>query len=310
MRGISGTMRDRKQKSGTIFLAMGLLATIFVAAEIIMQSLGSSICFTEGCKLTAQYARFGEISILLIGLVTFVSLAGLSLLDRVYQAVWPGRFINLILIVALACEGFFMGYLAFRVHTLCVFCVIVFGLIVSLGSIRLLSGETEVAAGFAALAAVFSMLYLVLPAGVNASLPDNERLVLFYSKECKHCSEIMSEIEASKLSVSHREVNGYAGLLKSMGVEHVPTLYVNDQYQKMFLTGKDAIRRYLHACAQAETAATGTARGKAEPGGVRARQKTGESVPAIDFFNQQSIVPPIGGPAPEEGMCKETEICK
>lgn len=305
-----GALRERNQKIGKLFLSLSLLATIFVTVEIIMQSLGSSICFTEGCKLTAQYARYGERSILLIGLATFVSLAGLSFFDRVYQAAWPGRFINLILIVALACEGFFMGYLAFRVHTLCVFCVIVFGLIVTLGFLRLLAGGTEVAAGFAALAAVFGMLYLVLPAGVNADLPANERLVLFYSKDCKHCSEIMQEIAESKLSVSHREVNGYAGLLKSMGVEHVPTLLVNDPYQKVLLTGKDSIRRYLNACAQAEAVAAGPAQGKTPAGKLPARPKTTGSAPIIDFFNQQGIVPPINGPAPEEGMCKEAEICK
>lgn len=309
MRGMSGALRERNQKIGKLFLSLSLLATIFVTAEMIMRSMGSSICFTEGCKLTAQYARYGEISILLIGLVTFASLAGLALFDRVYQAAWPGRFINLILIVALACEGFFMGYLAFRVHTLCVFCVIIFGLIVTLGCLRLLAGGTEVAAGFAALAAVFSMLYLVLPAGVNADFPANERLVLFYSQDCKHCSEIMKEIEESKLTVAHREVNGYAGLLKSMGVEHVPTLLVNDPYQKVLLTGKDAIRRYLNACAQAESAAAEPVQGK-PTGKMSARPKASASVPVIDFFNQQGIVPPIGEPAPEEGMCKESEICK
>jgi hypothetical protein len=309
-KGISEMMRDRKQKSGAIFLALSVLASVFVVAEIIMQSLGTSICFTEGCKLTAQYARYGEISILLIGLVTFFSLAGLGLLDRVYQATWPGRFINIILVVALACEGFFMGYLAFRVHTLCLFCVIVFGLIVTLGCLRLLAGETEVAAGFVALAAVFSMLYLILPAGVSETLPENERIVLFYSKDCKHCSEIMSEIEASKLSVKHLEVNGYAGLLKSMGVEHVPTLYVNDKYQKIFLTGKDAIRRYLNACSQADDPATESIRGKAASGSTRNRPKAGEAGSSLDFFGQKSIIPPIGEQNTEEGMCKETEICK
>lgn len=303
-------MRDRDRKYGTIFLALSASASVFVLAELIMQSLGTSICFTEGCKLTAQYARFGEISILLIGLFTFSSLAGLSILDRFYHAVWPGRLINVVLIAALACEGFFMGYLAFRIHTVCVFCVIVFGLIVGLGCIRLLAGENEVAAGFVALAAVFSMLYLVLPAGVTVNLPENERLVLFYSKDCKHCSEIMTEIEASKLSVKHLEVNGYSGLLKSMGVEHVPTLYVNDQYQKLFLTGKDAIRRYLIACAQAETSATGTTDRNETSGRTSNRPKTGETGPPLDFFKQQGIIPPISGPDPGEGMCKETEICK
>ncbi|HEY6011901.1 MAG TPA: hypothetical protein VIX18_10565 [Nitrospirota bacterium] len=309
MRGVHGMMQDRKRKK-RIFPSLSALASVFVIAEMIMQSLGSSICFTEGCKLTAQYARYGELSILLIGLATFVSLTGLSLLSRVYLAMWPGRFINIILIVALACEGFFMGYLAFQVHTLCLFCVIIFGLIVSLAFVRLLEGETAVATGFVALAAVFSMQYLILPAGVSLPLPENERLVLFYSKDCKHCSEIMNELENSKLSVSHLEVNGYSKLLKSMGIEHVPTLYVNDAYQKMFLTGKDAIRRYVNACTQAEEPAIGGGGGKGKSGRTDNRPKTDKSTPVLDFFNQHAVIPPIGESGAGDGMCRETEVCK
>jgi hypothetical protein len=95
-----------------------------------------------------------------------------------------------------------------------------------------------------------------------------------------------------------------------MGVEHVPTLYVNDTYQKLFLTGKDAIRRYLITCTQTETSVTGTTDRKATSGRTSNRTKAGETGPPLDFFNQQGIIPPISGPDPGEGMCKETEICK
>ena len=39
-------MKDRKQEYNKIFLAMSILATIFVLAEIIMQFFGTSICLT------------------------------------------------------------------------------------------------------------------------------------------------------------------------------------------------------------------------------------------------------------------------
>src|SRR5574341_1657186 len=100
-------MRDRKQTYGKIFLAVSSLSALFVLTEAVMQFFGKSICYTEGCKLTAQYARFGDISILLIGLFTFSSLAALSVLDRFSPALWAGRLINMVLVVALACEGFF-----------------------------------------------------------------------------------------------------------------------------------------------------------------------------------------------------------
>jgi hypothetical protein len=77
---------------------------------------------------------------------------------------------------------------------------------------------------------------------------------LFYSKDCKHCSEIMKDLEEKKVTVTHLTVAEYAGFLKNMGIEHVPTLMVNDPYQKIFLTGKDAIRQYLSACAESKKA--------------------------------------------------------
>ncbi len=303
-------MQDRKQVYNKIFAAISSLATVFVLTEIVLQSFfGKSICLTEGCKLTAQYARFGDISVLLIGLLTFFTLAALTVLGRFYHVEGAERLINLVLIVALTGEGFFMGYLAFRIHTLCVFCVIVFGFMVVLGLLRLLAGERDVIAGFATLAAVFGMFYLVLPVGVAVSLPENERLILFYSKDCIHCAEIKKELEESKIIVKHLEVNGYAAFLKSMGIEHVPTLYVNDKYQKAFFTGKEAIRRYLITCsASAKNAEKSKQKTKNKI--KSSPQKADDAGLMIDIFKQQNLIPQNGQPAPEEGMCREDEICK
>lgn len=302
-------MQERKQTYKKIFLAMSSLATIFLLTELIMQSFGKSICQTEGCKVVAQHVRFGDISILLIGLVTFSFLALLSFLDLYLNKTSAGSFINLVLIVSLACEGFFTGYQAFSIHTPCVFCLIILALMAVLGIIRLLAGEKEVLAGFASFIAVFSMLYLVLPATETVVFPEHERLILFYSKECNHCAEVMKEMQENKIPVTHLEVNGYSGFLKSMGIEHVPTLFVNDTYQKVFFTGKDAIRRYLFTCSEAAKAAE-KAKQKTKAGKTNNPSKTGEAGRPLEIFNQQGILSPFGAPAPDDGMCKEDEVCK
>lgn len=303
-------MQNRNQFSNKLFIAISSLATMFVLTELILQTFfGKSICLTEGCTLTAQYSRFGDISILIIGLLTFFALTALAVLSRFYQVEGTERLLNLVLIVALAGEGFFMGFLAFRIHTLCVFCVIVFGFMVVLGMLRLLAGEKDLVAGFAALAAVFSMFYFILPAGVTVTLPENERLILFYGKECKHCAEIKKELEENTITVKYLEVTGYAAFLKSMGIEHVPTLYVNDKYQKAFFTGKDAIRRYLITCTEsakkAEKLKQQTKKKKASN-----PRKADDAGLMIDIFHQQSLIPQNGQPAPDDGMCKEDEPCK
>jgi len=284
-------MPERKKICGKIFLWVSIASALLVLIEIIMQFFGKSICFSEGCRLTAQSARFGDFSILLSGFLLFSLLAILSFVSR-YDHSSVERLIRFILIVALAGEGFFMGYLAFRIHTVCIFCVIVFGLLMTLSILRLLAGEKEVIAGFAALLAVFSLQYLILPAGASVNLPVNNRLILFYSKDCKQCEMVIKELEEKKIAVTLLPANKVAGFLRNMGIEHVPTLLVNDPYHKVFLTGRDAIRRYLLARLKEEN------------------PPAGEGALTPDIDNQSGLLNPPNGLEPDEGMCKQGESCK
>ena len=299
---------SKRQIFATLFLIVSLLATIFVATEIVMQSFGKSICVTEGCKMTAQYARFGDISILLAGLATFSSIAALTLLNRRAQRAGIERLINLILIVALTGEGFFMGFLAFRIHTLCVFCVIIFSIMMTLGILRILAGVRDVLAGFAALAAVFLMHYLILPAGVAAKLTTNDRLILFYSKDCRHCAEIIRELEEKKMAVTHLQVSEYGSILKNVGIEYIPTLMVNDPNQKVFLTGKEMIRRYLVSCTESKTPAEKI--GQKKSAGKAAERPARDTGVTLNIFNQPNLLTIPSQSAPDAGLCKEEEICK
>jgi disulfide bond formation protein DsbB len=302
-------MRNRGLVYKKIFFAISSLATSFVLAEIIMQFFGKSLCRTEGCKVVAQHVRYGDLSILLIGLVTFSLLAILSFPYRSVNKKGLEPLINLILIVSLACEGFFTGYQAFAIHTPCVLCLIILGTMVILGILRLLAGETALIAGFLSLTAVFGMFYLVLPAQTTPALPEHDRLILFYSKECGHCAEIMKEFEENKMPVKHLEVNGYAAYLKSMGIEHVPTLFVNSQYQKIFITGTDAIRRYLFTCSEASKAAQ---KGNQDEisGNPKKLRQTDDLGMTPGIFSPLEILAQPGEPTPDAGICKEDEACK
>jgi uncharacterized membrane protein len=301
-------MNTKRQPFDNLFLAVSVLATLFVAVELGMQSFGKSICATEGCKTTAQYARFGDISILFAGLGTFFAVAALTLLNRRDRKAGIERFINLILIVALTGEGFFMGFLAFKIQTFCLFCFLIFCFMVTLAALRILSGETDVAAGFATLAAVFLMHYLILPAGVAVSLPSNERLILFYSKDCRHCAEIIRELDEKKISVAHLPVSEYGGFLKNVGIDSIPTLLVNDQNQKVFLTGKEMIRRYLLSCTEAKH--PGEKTGQKRLAGKTAARSAPDAGATIDIFSQPGLLTMPTQSAPDEGMCKEEEACK
>jgi glutaredoxin len=302
-------MRDRKQEYNKVFLAVSILATIFVLAEIILQSFGKSICLTQGCKVVAKNVRYGEISILLIGLVTFSFLAIVSYLDLYRKRIDVGPLINLVLIVSLACEGFFTGYQAFSVHTPCVFCLIILALLVVLGLIRLLAGEKEIITGFVSLAAVFCMLYLVLPAGGPVDLPTNERVILFFSKDCKHCAEVIEHLDEKKIEVKHLEVNGYASFLKSMGIDTVPTIMVNGQNQRLFLSGKNAILNYLCRCSPSGDSCEDIGNSSSSDGTTPTNASSQGTGTAIDIFSHPSL---LIGPmsSDEDGMCKQDEVCE
>ena len=156
-------MKDVQTLVDNRFLIVSIVGMLFVLTEIVLRYFGKSICSAVGCKLVASYARFGNISILLIGFLTFSLLITFTVMSSHFNKTAFGEYINLVLIVSLACEGYFTGFQAFRIHRPCIFCLTVFGFMVTLGLLRLLQGEREIIAGFAAMAGVFSLCYLILP---------------------------------------------------------------------------------------------------------------------------------------------------
>jgi uncharacterized membrane protein/glutaredoxin len=306
-------MQRKNKVVGNIFLATVVLGAVLVAAEIVFQFFDRSLCPTEGCRLVSNHTRFGDISILLIGLVTFSALAMMS-----YPALYKNRTrferpINIVLVVSLAAEGFFTGYQAFSIHMACVFCLIMFAFFMALGILRFLYGEKEVVAGFLSFAGVFALFYLILPTGSTVSLPEEE-LTLFYSKDCKYCAEVMKEIEAGKMKVIHLDVREYAGYLKNIGIEHVPTLFVNKKNRKFFLTGKEEIVKYLFPDPKDEKGKEKNAKTSIQ----KTKNKTSARVDKSE--NAPGLLPEqLNSPAnlfvlpADDGMCKETlqdEKCK
>lgn len=237
-------MKQRQKIFGSGFFLITILGTLFLLVELIFQSFGRSICHTEGCRVISRHARFGDISIILIGLSTFVFLALLSFLTLYRNRVELERYINLILVVSLAAEGFFAGYQAFSIHAPCLICLITLGFFLTLGMLRFFYGEKDILAGFLSFAGVFALFYMILPAESAVNVPQGE-LILFYSKGCKYCAEISKEMEAHNIRVNEVPVAEYTDFLKKMEIEYVPTLYVNKQTRKIFLTGKQAIDQYL-----------------------------------------------------------------
>ena len=108
--------------------------------------------------------------------------------------------------------------------------------------------------------------------------------------------------------MKHLDVTEYSAFLKSMGIDTVPTLMVNAPTQKLFITGKDAILRYLVSCEPPQ---------ETKPKDRKKTKKDASSaVPAPgsgtagDIFILQPLVTAPGVSAEKEGVCKQDEVCK
>jgi len=297
-------MKEKHVSTATFFI-VSALGALYLLVEAGLQVFGRSICVSEGCGLVAQLARFGDLSIILIGFVALAFLALLSCWNRRKRSGLLDSAINLALIAALAAEGFFVGYQVFWLPEVCLLCLSVFAIFVLLGLLRLLAGWKEVVAGFAAFAAVLCFVGLVLPPR-GMALPTDKKMILFYSPECRHCSEIKEEIDKNKLEITPVLVKEYTTTLRNLGVDNVPTLLVNGKYEKLILTGKEAIRRYLAACQSS---------GKSTPPAADVPVFKKESSSKSGDFGSVRPLPTWGvpntlfNPPTDEGVCKEEQKC-
>jgi hypothetical protein len=297
--------RKDKHSSALPFFIVSLSASLYLLAEAGLLVFGRSLCVSEGCGLVTRIARFGDLSMVLIGFMALGFLALLSGLNLRRPRGPLDSIINLFLIAALAAEGFFVGYQIFWLPEVCLFCLSVLGLFLILGLLRWVAGWKETAAGFAAFALVLCLAGLVLPPQGTA-LPSDKKMILFYSEDCRHCSEIKEEIHKNKLEITPMLVKDYTAALKNLGIDSVPTLFVNGKYEKLILTGQEAIRRYLADCQVPE---------KPIPSGSeapvtkkRASKESGISGSGLPL-SPLSAPNPLFNPSTDEGLCKENQKC-
>ena len=174
-------MTHKEHWSEKAFLVVAVMATLFVLLEMLLQSYGKSICGTAGCRLVAKQTRFGDLSILLVGLGTFSLLSG-SPVRPFFAAGRTSRSISIgphciarLRRVFYRVPGFpaacCMRVLPYRVRP---------------------AGRAGSACGCLPAAKkcwrvlhpwrrVFVLFYLVLPVDSSVSIPPGRKMVLFYS---------------------------------------------------------------------------------------------------------------------------------
>ncbi len=289
-----------------LFVILSALSTLYLLLEAVLQSFGKSICATEGCKIVTQFTRFGDLTMVLLGLGTMAVITAFAAQGMRSISEVRDRIVNFLLVVSLAGEGFFVGYQLFRLHAVCVFCLSVFGIFFVLGVLRTLAGHREVLAGFGSLLAVVSLFYLILPSG-GPAIPLDQKYILFYSADCKHCAEIRKELEENKIVVAHVLVKEYSLLLRNLGIEGVPTLMVNGPAEKIFLIGTEAIRKHLFCKPEPARSPKGSQKAPAPAGDNK--KSSDHPTGRFDLFAPATTPNSIFNLLPEEGLCKEDTKC-
>ena len=231
--------------SRTLFPTVSIGGLILVSVELIMQLYSSSICGTEGCRIVASHARYGDITMLLPGIAVFFILAFLSGINRFLREKRFDSIIDVVLIVSIVAEGFLVGYQAFRIHIPCMFCLSVFAVLIILGIMRIVEGHKNVILGFAGFVMIFSLFYLVLPAVNDCDCIRDNRLVLFYSENCPHCETVKKLCRNCDLQVNELPAEEHGEFLRNMDIDEVPVLLVNDKTEKRILIGEVRIKEYL-----------------------------------------------------------------
>ncbi len=222
-------------KLSTFLYSIGL---VIVFLEFALKFYGKSICQTEGCRVVESFVKGGDIVLLLIGMGLFATLLLLSFVKRFY-------FLHsLILISAMAVEGYLLAFQAFVIKEFCIFCLVVFTILLLSSLLRFLMGHRELVFAFVCFASLFLITYLVNPR-ISDFPSAKQNYVLVYSKDCPHCKEVIQFCEQMSIPIHKIEVDKVSGLMRALNLKSVPILYCNEGLEKKFILGAENIKGYL-----------------------------------------------------------------
>jgi len=247
--------QQRVRISRPFFLFVALLSLagfIFCSTEVILSTMGRSLCHTETCQIVENFSRLSRPLMATLAAIFFLaqSLGALAL--------WWSRTSCLPLLVfissvGLGVEAILLIRQFFDYHLHCPFCLVVAALVV-LSAVPILL----VCKRFA----VFGVLLGLLVASFLAPLPilplsqaavkhvhrgsPTETLILIYSDDCPHCHEVLSfceTLEDLDLFLCPKEKS--LAFLRMLEIPGVPVMVVNRNGEKQILVGSGLILSYL-----------------------------------------------------------------
>ena len=227
------------KKLAVAYTFLIMLGGILTLVGLMMSMLHSSICDSAGCRIVESYLKFDERYMYALGFVFFCSL---YLTERIKSL---SRYSHLLVMSALAAEGYLVGFQFFVAHTFCQFCISFASIIAGISLIRLISGAKEpILFGICLFVLTFSLVGSINVA--STPIPTDSH-VLIYSKECPHCEEVIRFCKERAIPLKLVEAGEVKGALGWMGIDAVPILVCNDDNGKKIYSGAKTIEAVLTA---------------------------------------------------------------
>ncbi len=228
------------KKLNGVYVILIMLGALLTLAELVLSLFNSSLCGSEGCRIVESYLRFDERYMYALGFLFFWALFVAERKEALK------KYSSILLICALAAEGYLVGFQFFVAHTVCPFCITIASIIIAAALLKLIGGTREpMLAGFCLFA-----LTCLLVGSINAAslpIPAGKQDVLIYSKDCPHCEEVIRFSKEKAIPLTLCEVGEVRGALRWMGIDSVPVLVCSDDDGKKIYTGANAIKAVLTA---------------------------------------------------------------
>ena len=219
-----------------IFITLCLVGIALCVSEPVFHH---TVCHTEGCRMATESLRLRH-SLNFLGAAVFTILLVVNLTKK------SEKIVSFLLAGILSGEGLLVGYQIFILRTTCQFCITIAAIFLVLSLLKLLTvpqEKTALVPAFLGFISVMNLFSLLTPP--KPCIPQKHKLLLFYNKNCPHCREIINECRECNIQVHPLPATQYSPLLKGIGVENIPVLFVNGSHEKKILVGKTAIKEYL-----------------------------------------------------------------
>lgn len=267
-------------------LMIALFGIAYTFIELVMNLADGSLCTTDGCRVVDSFARYGEIPVLLIGLVFFAGVSALFIYRLLLQRSWRPKllrlpiigdsaekvlvFIDAMLISGLAVEGYLVGFQIVSARAFCHFCLGIFAIIVILTiSYSIIYRRYTALVAILSFASVLFITFLInVPnAPVDLKKIASEKIgagnsditgYIFYGKECSQCEDVIQYCHRETLQdviIYLCPADKCEAALRTFGIADVPAMLIDNGEAKEILTGGNPILEYLELFSSNTTSA-------------------------------------------------------